>query len=88
MPASVKWIVPFLVSFLGLLVMFGGLLYFVLFAGIPSQDPSVELRASYDFHSRIADGIREAGGLIFFAGLILGVGLMPFAILRKRVELV
>lgn len=61
-------------SFLGLVVKFGGLLCFVLIAGIPSQDPSAKLRASSDFHSRIA-------------GLLLGAGLALFAIFRKRVAL-
>ena len=71
------------IPFSGLIVMFGGLVYDVMFAGIPSQDSTPEMQASYQFHSDIASIIRNVGGFIFLGGLLLTVVLTPVIIWRK-----
>jgi len=46
---------------LGMIVFFLGFLYDVLFAGIPYQDPTPAMLASYNFHSQVAAIIRWGG---------------------------
>jgi len=57
----------------GILVILIGFVYDVLFAGIPYQDPTPALQASYDFHSRIASIIRWSGFGIFILGGLAGI---------------
>ena len=42
---------PYLLIILGILIIFIGFVYDVLFAGIPYQDPTPAMSASYDYHS-------------------------------------
>ena len=53
---------------LGLIIIFGGFVYDVLFAGIPYQDPTPEMLASYNFHAQIASIIRWSGMAICSIG--------------------
>jgi hypothetical protein len=53
--------VPIGVFITGLLLLMLGFCYDLLFAGIPYQDPTPELTASYEFHSRVAERIEPAG---------------------------
>lgn len=53
---------------LGMLIV--GLAYDVVFAGIPYQDPTPEMTASYTHHARIARGIETVGLLVWALGLI------------------
>lgn len=46
----------------GFALLIVGVAYDVLFAGIPYQDPTPELAASYDRHARIATVLCRAGG--------------------------
>lgn len=55
---------------LGLSLLLGGFIYDVLFAGIPYQDPTPELEAQYDLHSRIAGLFYGSGGMVLLLGLI------------------
>jgi hypothetical protein len=55
---------------IGIVIVISGLVYDVLFAGIPYQDPTPELQARYDFHSSVAGWLCKAGGILFLAGLL------------------
>ena len=46
-----------------------GFLYDLLFAGIPYQDPTPEMSASYELHSSIATTIYAFGS----GGLVIGI---------------
>jgi hypothetical protein len=52
---------PFNLIALGIIVIFAGFVYDVLYAGIPYPDPTPALEASYNFHSQIASIIRWSG---------------------------
>ena len=61
---------PLVLIIVGITIIFVGFVYDVLFAGIPYQDPTPALQASYDFHSRIASIIRWSGvGLCTIGGM-------------------
>jgi hypothetical protein len=53
---------------LGVIVIFLGFVYDVLFAGIPYQDPTPAMVASYNFHAQIASNIRWVGASISVLG--------------------
>ena len=63
-----KRFMPFLLIVSGITIIFAGFVYDVLFAGIPYQDPTPALTASYNFHSQIASIIRWSGMGIFIIG--------------------
>lgn len=65
----------------GLLVVFGGFVYDVIFAGIPYQDPTPEMSARYSWHSGIASMIRWFGASLLLLGAV-SVGAR--AIARRR----
>lgn len=54
----------------GLGILICGLMYDVLYAGIPYQDPTPEMTAAYVRHSRIARSIETVGLLMWALGLI------------------
>ena len=61
---------PIIIILLGITIIFIGFVYDVLFAGIPYQDPTPALQASYDFHSQIAFIIRWNGvGICILGGM-------------------
>ena len=62
---------PYILIAAGLLLMVGGFIYDVLFAGIPYQDPTPELSANYARHSHIASTIRWCGGWLFLLGMFI-----------------
>ena len=64
---------PIIIILLGITIIFIGFVYDVLFAGIPYQDPTPALQASYDYHSRIASIIRWSGVGICMIGLMVGI---------------
>ena len=55
---------------IGILLLIGGFIYDVMFAGIPYQDLSPVLQANYDRHSGIASSIMQAGAVLFSLGLV------------------
>jgi UPF0716 family protein affecting phage T7 exclusion len=57
----------------GLLLMTGGFVYDVMFAGIPYQDPTPEMSARYAYHSRVASMTFRTGAGVFAAGSIAGI---------------
>ena len=66
-----KHIWPTLLLAAGTLLLVAGFVYDVLFAGIPYQDPTPELAASYDRHSAIAMVIYWCGALTLLAGFMI-----------------
>lgn len=63
---------PFILIALGITVIFAGFVYDVLFAGIPYQNPTPALAASYNFHSQIASIIRWSGmGICTIGGMVI-----------------
>lgn len=59
---------------LGVALVFAGLIYDVMFAGIPYQDPTPELQARWKFHQSVAGLICKLGSIV----LLLGVLALPF----------
>jgi hypothetical protein len=66
---------------LGVIVIFLGFVYDVLFAGIPYQDPTPAMEASYNFHAQIASNIRWVGASISVLG---GVTMVIRRMVSKR----
>ena len=73
---------PYMLLAAGPVLLVAGFVYDVLFAGIPYQDPTPELAASYARHSAIATVIYWCGVLTLLAGLIVTV--IRFLVRRKR----
>jgi hypothetical protein len=65
---------PFLLILLGLIIIFTGFVYDVLYAGIPYQDPTPALVAKYNFHAQVASIIRWSGaGLCSIGGAAMTI---------------
>ena len=66
-----KRFLPFVLILLGIAIIFAGFVYDVLFAGIPYQDPTPAMTASYNFHAQVASIIRWSGlGICILGGVI------------------
>lgn len=52
----------------GLLLLIGGFVYDLTFAGIPYQDPTPEMSARYAYHSRVAGMIYRLALVTFVIG--------------------
>jgi hypothetical protein len=57
----------------GVLIVFGGFIYDVMFAGIPYQDPTPEMSARYAHHAHVASLIRWLGVVVFLGGVVAGI---------------
>jgi hypothetical protein len=66
----VKRLHPLLLFLGGVMLLVGGFIYDVLFAGIPYQDPTPEMSARYAHHAGIASLIRWCGAIIFVLGVV------------------
>ncbi|MFT6907474.1 MAG: hypothetical protein ACJAS1_004156 [Oleiphilaceae bacterium] len=64
---------PLLFITTGVCVFMGGFIYDILYAGIPYQDPTPEMSASYAHHSLIASMIRYGGFGIFLFGSVAAI---------------
>lgn len=64
----------------GLILILVWLVYATLFAGIPYQDPTAEMSASYAFHSRVSSTILVIG----LGALLLGMLCRVLKILLKK----
>ena len=62
---------PYGLLLLGIMIIFVGFVYDVLFAGIPFQDPTPAMLATYNFHATIATTIRWVGTGISLLALII-----------------
>lgn len=58
------------ISLLGVGIVLVGFVYDLLLAGIPYQDPTLEMQTSYDFHSSVAETFYKIGGIIFWIGVM------------------
>jgi hypothetical protein len=64
---------PILLFLTGLLVIVGGFIYDVIFAGIPYQDPTPDMEAKYAYHARIASIFYKSGMLVGVFGAVLAL---------------
>ncbi len=64
---------PLLFTIAGLLLFVGGFIYDIAYAGIPYQDPTPEMTASFAWHSNIATATRRSGVGTFLLGLAWGI---------------
>ena len=74
---------PYGLLLLGITIIFVGFVYDVLFAGIPYQDPTPAMVATYNFHATIASTIRWVGTGISLLGIIIIVIRWGLGFLRK-----
>lgn len=70
---------PLLLIIGGVMLLVGGFIYDVIFAGIPYQDPTPETSADYAHHAGIASLIRWCGVVVFLLGVVA-------AAIRRAVE--
>lgn len=61
---------PLILVAVGTGLVLAGLVYDVMFAGIPYQDPMPEISESYARHSHIASLIRWLGAAVLNAGML------------------
>ena len=73
---------PIILVVIGLILLFSGFIYDVMFAGIPYQDPTPEISARYAHHARIAASIGWLGFGIFLFGALASV--FRFVVRRFR----
>ena len=67
------------IFFFGLLIFFLGFIYDIIFAGLPYQDPTLEMQQSYEFHSTIAGYVRMGGLVIaLLSGCLVCIGWLVF----------
>jgi hypothetical protein len=72
--AWLRWVVPGVLVATGVLIIIVGFAYDVVYAGIPYQDPTPEMTARYNYHSRVAGQIRLTGLATATVGVVvLGV---------------
>lgn len=71
---------------IGFSVMFMGLIYDVLFAGIPYQDPTPELLAEYNRNKATATRLFYIGGFFSSAGSIAAVVMAIWSVRRMLKE--
>lgn len=84
MARLLRWVVPAAMIVLGAAIMITGFFYDVLFAGIPFQDPTPELQASYRYHAAVASVIEVTGAMVALAGIVAGVLVVARAAVGKR----
>jgi hypothetical protein len=66
---AMKRLLPLFVLGVGILLVFGGIIYDILYAGIPYQDPTPEMSARYAYHSHIASNYYKIGGVTLLLGV-------------------
>jgi len=69
---------------IGLLIIVAGFIYDIMFAGIPYQDPPVELQIKYDHNQKIASQIMTAGQYGLAAGILIWLGGLLKQAFRKE----
>jgi hypothetical protein len=81
---TVKQIWPYLLMAAAPALLLAGFLYDLVFAGIPYQDPTPEMAASYASHASIASMIYWSAALVFLAAVTAVV--VRSRVRRKRRE--
>ena len=66
----------------GVGLLLSGLVWDVLFANIPYQDPTPQMQANWDMHKAIAERTIAAGALL----IITGIGVATFRSIRRRLK--
>lgn len=54
----------------GLCIIAAGVVYDIIFAGIPYQDPTPAMLVTWNLHKSVAGVFYKAGGMLLAAGLI------------------
>lgn len=67
----------------GLIIFVIGCYYAIFKAGLPYQDPTLELQIKYSIHMGIGKSLIKCGGLTFFIGLVFRI-IMIF--IKKKPE--
>ena len=57
----------------GICLMLGGLIWGGLFAGVPYQDPTPEMQATWDMHVMVAEGLLATGAAMLVLGGIVAL---------------
>ncbi len=68
-----KKIQPRILIAAGAFLMLFGFVYLAIFAGVPYQDPTPEMSASYTLHTRIGFTIFFCGAGAFLFGAVSGI---------------
>ena len=66
---------------IGLLIVITGIIYGAVFAGIPYQDPTPEMQASWNFHNGVAKLMFRTGCIT----LIIGFLAAPFILIKEKI---
>ena len=82
-----KTIPPFPLLVVGICLVLGGFTYDLVFAGIPYQDPTPEMSASYDLQSHIALAIVVAGLGSIGVGSVVGIARLVSRRRRRKPSL-
>jgi hypothetical protein len=70
---------------IGLLVIVVGFLYEIMFAGIPPQDPPIDLQIRYDRDHKIASWIMNSGLIVTAVGVLISIAAKLSHRLRKKI---
>ncbi len=65
----------------GIIILFIGLYYWMIEAGIPYQDPTLEMQIKYDINNGIGELLLGKGFVIAVCGVIVR---LLFGLLRKK----
>ena len=71
--SAMKRFWPLFLIAAGLLLMFGGFLYFAMTEGVPDQDPTPAMSARAAYHEHISDLILCSGLVVFVVGIVAGI---------------
>lgn len=75
---------PYLLIAVGFALSIAGLVYDILFAGIPYQDPSPRLQAAYLEQALIATQLIRIGGFVTFLGIVAVVVRSAIRFVRRQ----
>jgi hypothetical protein len=65
-----RYLRPGTIAAAGTLLFIGGLIYSIVFSGIPYQDPTPQMYATWKLHQRVGDSLMLAGFVVLAGGLL------------------
>ncbi len=68
----------------GIIILFIGSYYFMIKAGIPYQDPPLDLRIEYEVNSRIGGVLMKSGFIITACSAVAGAVLSLICLIWKK----
>jgi hypothetical protein len=68
----------------GIAMVFAGLVYDIIFAGIPYQDPSPQLQAAFEADAHFAKRLMDVGGFVTFLGFIVAIVRSAIRCIRRQ----